>query len=183
LRHAACHLQSSPPHLLAPPREAAPRSSLTSYHFLLPRGRLPNGSPLRPPSEHSVTATSFDLSSRCSLTTSLSPFTNGLPHHRRSRATRVAPPWTAAAGEPPTTPPPHIQLPAPPLSSWPPLRLPSLPAWPEWPGRHRRHRGGALPCSSWASRSNGPTAKAAQENSGVGWAKSWPHEQCHLSFS
>jgi hypothetical protein len=70
-----------------------------SRHFLLPRGHLPDGSPLRPPSEHSVTATSFDSSSRHSP----SPSTNGPPHHRRSPAARVAPPWMAPTGKPPTT--------------------------------------------------------------------------------
>jgi hypothetical protein len=95
-----------------------------SRHFILPRGRLPDGSPLRPPSEHSVTTTSFDSSSRRSPNTSLVPSTNGLPHHRHSPATRVVPPWTTPVGEPLTTPTPivdspHLRGPPSPLSGCP----------------------------------------------------------------
>jgi hypothetical protein len=80
---ASCHPPSPEltTRLLAPPREAAPRSSSISRHFLLPRGHIPDGSPLRPPFKHSITIMSFDLSSLCSPTTSPAPSTNGLPHH------------------------------------------------------------------------------------------------------
>jgi hypothetical protein len=111
LRHTARRLQSSPPLLLAPPRDAAPRSSPTSRHFLLPRGHLSDGSLLWQPSEHSVTAMSFDSSSRRSPTTSPAPSTNGPPHHHRSPAAQVTPPWMAPAGEAPTTPTPIVDSP------------------------------------------------------------------------
>jgi hypothetical protein len=65
-----------------------------SHHFLLPRGRLPDDIPLYLPSKHSVTATSFNSSSRRLPATSLSaspPF----PYHP-SRATMDGSCWRAS---------------------------------------------------------------------------------------
>jgi hypothetical protein len=175
LHDFASHLQSSPPHLLAPSREAAPKSSPMSRHFLLPRGRLPDGSPLWPPHEHSITAMSFDSS----LRRSLAPSTNGPPHHCCSPAARVTPSWMAPASEAPTTRTPivnssHLCGPPGPLSGSPRCRH----------GRSGRVTTGAtLPCSGWASRPDGRQLR--QPRRMVEWAglKASPHEQCPLSFS
>jgi hypothetical protein len=126
---------------------------------------------------------SFDLSSLCSLTTSLAPSTNGLPHHCCSPTARVALPWTAPAGEPPTTPTPivdslHLHGPPGPLSDSPRRQH----------GRSGRVTTGATvgACSPALTGPQGQMGRQLRQSRRiVAWdgLKASPHEQCPLSFS
>jgi hypothetical protein len=123
-----------------------------SHHFLLPRGRLPDDIPLCLPSKHSVTATSFNSSSRRSPATSLSaspPF----PYHP-SRAAMDGSCWRASYHTDPIAGSPHLCGP-PGLLSAGMAGAVGLPPW----GRAPLHWLGLM--------ADGPAAEGAQENSGM----------------